>query len=122
MGFSNKGKIKRLLGIKSKGGKSIGVSLKLKIGVSSKVFTVSTLLALGVLALARGTLGTLRDLGSFFAGVSSFLVLIEEKVVPKVSITSSIFSILEDFSSRDLIVSKVLTIFCMELSSLFKFP
>src|ERR1043165_69153 len=67
-------------------------------------------------------LGYVNDLGSFFAGVSSLLVLIEEKVVPKVSITSSIFSILEDFSSRDLIVSKVLTIFCMELSSLFKFP
>src|SRR3954468_18404534 len=47
-GFSNKCLIKRLLGIKSKGGKSIGVSLKLKIGVSSKVFTVSTLLAIGV--------------------------------------------------------------------------
>src|SRR3954463_15633492 len=40
------------------------------------------------------------NLGSFFAGVSSFLVLIEEKAVPRVSITSSIFSILEDFSSR----------------------
>src|SRR3954469_6468208 len=58
MGFSNKGRMKMLLGIKSKGGKSIGVSLKLKIGISSKVFTVSTLLALGVLALVRGTLGT----------------------------------------------------------------
>src|SRR3954463_2702311 len=67
----------------------------------------------------------LRDvtnLGSFLARVSSFLVLIEVKVVPRVSITSSIFSILEDFSLRVLIVSKVLTIFCMELSSLFKFP
>src|SRR3954470_9374021 len=57
-GFSNKGRMKMLLGIKSKGGKSIGVSLKLKIGVSSKVFTVSTLLAMGVLAFARGNLGT----------------------------------------------------------------
>src|SRR3954470_16003171 len=56
-GFSNKGRIKILLGIKSKGGKSIGVS-KLKIGISSKVFIVSTLLAIGVSALARGTLGT----------------------------------------------------------------
>src|SRR3954469_18166983 len=111
-----------LLGTKSKGGKSIGVSLKLKVGVSSKVFTVSTLLAIGVSALALGTLGTQTNIGSFLAGVSSFLVLIEEKVVPKVSITSSIFSILEYFSSRDLIVSKVLTFFCMELSSLFKFP
>ena len=46
-----------LLGIKSKGGKSIGVSLKLKIGVSSKVFTVSTLFAIGVSVLALGTLG-----------------------------------------------------------------
>src|SRR3954470_2548445 len=114
--------MKMLLGIKSKGGKSIGVSLKLKIGVSSKVFTVSALLAIGVSALARGTIGTSTNLGSFLAGVSSFLVLIEEKVVPRVSITSSIFSILEDFSSRDLIVSKGLTILCMELSSLFKFP
>src|SRR3954463_13411156 len=120
MGFSNKGRMKMLLRIKSKGGKSIGVSLKLKMGVSSKVFTVSTLLAMGVRALARGTLGTY--LGSLFAGVSSFLVLIEEKVVHRVSITSSIFPILEDFSSRDLIVSKVLTIFSMELYSLFKFP
>src|SRR3954465_5549040 len=57
-GFSNKGRIKMLLGIKSKGGKSIVVSLELKIGVSSKVFNVSTLLAIGVSALARGTLGT----------------------------------------------------------------
>ena len=58
IGLSNKGIIKMLLGIKSKGGKSIGVSLKLKIGVSSKVFAVSTLLAMGVLAFARGALGT----------------------------------------------------------------
>src|SRR3954470_8589635 len=58
IGFSNIGRMKMLLGIKSKGGKSIGVSLNLKIGVSTKVFTVSTLLAMGVFALARGTLGT----------------------------------------------------------------
>src|ERR1043165_7746812 len=114
--------MKMLLGIKSEGGKSIGVLLKLKIGVSSKVFTVSTLLAIGVLSLARGTLGTSTNLGSSFSKVSSFLILIEEKVVPRVLITSSIFSILEDSSSRDLILSKVLTILSMELSSLFKFP
>ena len=59
-GLLNKVLIKIVLGIKSKGGRSIGVSLKdlIKIGVSSKVFTVSTLLAIGVLALDRGTLGT----------------------------------------------------------------
>src|SRR3954469_6960612 len=67
-------------------------------------------------------LGYVNGLRFLLSGVSSLLVLIEEKVVPKVSITSLIFSILEAFSSRVLIVSKVLIIFCIELSSLFKFP
>src|SRR3954470_21637096 len=59
-GVSNKVLIKMLLGIKSKGGRSIGVSFinLFKIGVSSKVFKVSTLLAMDGLCLVRGTLGT----------------------------------------------------------------
>ena len=59
-GLSNKGLIKMLLGIKSKGGRSIGVSFinLFKIGVSSKVFTVSIPLPIGGLIFGRGTLGT----------------------------------------------------------------
>src|SRR3954469_22285520 len=51
----------------------------------------------------------LRDVNELrFLSCRSFILfgLIEEKVVPRVSLTSSIFSILEDFSSGDLIVSK----------------
>ena len=57
--LSNKGLIKILLGIKLEGGKLVGVSLKslFKIGVSSKVFTVSIVFAIGGLFLAQGTLG-----------------------------------------------------------------
>ena len=59
-GLSNKGLMKILLGIKAKGRKSIGVSFinLSKRGISSKVFTVSTSLAIGGLFLGRGTLGT----------------------------------------------------------------
>ena len=67
-------------------------------------------------------LGNVTNLGSFLAGVSTFLALIEDKVVPKVLMISSILSILDGSKSWDLMVSKVLTILCMELSSLFKFP
>ena len=59
-GLSNKGLMKILLGRKPKGGKSIEYSfIKLsKRGISSKVFTVSTSLAIGGLLLGRGTLET----------------------------------------------------------------
>lgn len=50
-------------------------------------------------------------LGSFFPGVSTFLVLIEHKVVPKASMIYSILSILEGSSSLDLRVSKVVFLF-----------
>src|SRR3954468_15052611 len=76
----------------------------------------------GCASFCSRNLGYVNELRFLLRRSFILLVLIEEKVVPKVSITSSIFSILEDFSSRVLIVSKVLTIFCMELSSLFKFP
>src|ERR1044071_4354783 len=90
-----------------------------KRGISFKVFTVSTSLAIGGLFLGRGTLG---NLGSLLAEVSTFFGLIEEKVVPRVLMISSILSILERSVSRDLMTSKVLIILSMELSSLFKFP
>src|ERR1041385_591290 len=95
----------------------IGLS---KRGISSKVFTVSTSLAIGGLFLGRGTLGTL-NLGSLLVEVSALFGLIEEKVVPKVLMISSILSILERSVSRDSMTSKVLIILSMELSSLFKF-
>src|SRR3954471_19656876 len=59
-GLSNKGLMKILLGIKSNGGRSIGdLFIKVfKIGISSKVFTVSTPFAISRLFLGRGTLGT----------------------------------------------------------------
>src|SRR3954465_8588066 len=105
-----------LLGMKSKGGKSIKDRCLLQ---SLHCFN-----SLGnrCVSFSSRNLRDVNELGFLSCRSFIFLVLIEEKVVPRVSITSSIFSILEDFSSRDLIVSKVLTIFCIELSSLFKFP
>src|SRR3954471_15704785 len=52
-GLSNKGLMKILIGIKENGGRSIGVSLLIlfKKGISSKVFTVSTPLAISGLFL-----------------------------------------------------------------------
>src|ERR1041385_5247211 len=92
-----------------------------KRGISSKVLTVSSSLAIGGLFLGRGILGTLLNLGSLLAEVSALFGLIEEKVVPKVLMISSILSILERSVSRDLMTCKVLIILSMELSSLFKF-
>src|ERR1043165_1870300 len=51
----------------------------------------------GCASFCSRNLRYVNGLRSHFYGVSSFLVMIKEKVVPKVSITSSIFSILEDF-------------------------
>src|SRR4051812_105223 len=100
--------MKILIGRKPKGGKSMGVSFinLLKRGISSKVFMVSTSLAMGGLFLGRGTLGTL-NLCSFLAGVSMFFGLIKEKVAPRVLMISSILSILEGSRSWNLMVSKV---------------
>src|ERR1041385_4134416 len=101
--------MKILLGIKPKGRKSMGVSFinLSKRGISSKVFTVSTSLSMGGLFLGRGTLGTSLNLGSFLAGVSTSFGLIEEKVVPRVLVISSILSSLEGSMSWNLIISKV---------------
>src|SRR3954470_12675665 len=59
-GLSNRGLVKTLIGIKAKVVRPIGVSFLIlfKRGISSKVFTFLTPLALGGFFLGRGTLGT----------------------------------------------------------------
>ena len=60
------------------------------------------------------------NLGPFFTGVSTFLVFIEDKVVPKASILNIIYPRRIIFLGYKGL--RVLLSLFMELSSLFKFP